>query len=388
MRYITGVHALNLRCRLETCGDWHCSALDWDKPEVRDTQTAFFGSYGIETGRTIPGHAGTCCVADHIRALLDLLVEGRFSPAQGMRKDFICNDAYDPEVFGQVVRMRALPHWQQISRFMGSEYGTRWLKFLGDAAAVRRIEARHRRIVRAIWVRRTSVDFLQFLNRESGAFVLRGRAALVLCWGLNRPAGTIELDGPPAGLEAHVRNWCALQHLDWQPSTGPAGSRRFLIAGTRPEQTLVIEAGQAPVQAMPVDEAALIGGIRVWGINRLARRLAMACLGQRRLEDLGDLCWLCNRHFEALEPATRETLVQVFAVHDRARLEYLLEQHPQGGAGAAWNAAVEAALIGAWAAAHDRLGIAIDDSDDLIQSGAAGGSDCGRRACANRPQSG
>lgn len=37
MLYITGVHALNIECELDTTGDWHTSALSWDAIKMRDT---------------------------------------------------------------------------------------------------------------------------------------------------------------------------------------------------------------------------------------------------------------------------------------------------------------------------------------------------------------
>jgi hypothetical protein len=72
MQYITGVHALNLPCSLET---------------------------------------------------------GVFSVAQGMNEAFICNDDYTDEVFGKVAMMKALPHWRDIDRFMGREYHSKWLDY-------------------------------------------------------------------------------------------------------------------------------------------------------------------------------------------------------------------------------------------------------------------
>ena len=48
-------------------------------------------------------------VANHIRALLDLLELGNFGLAQGMNKDFIGNDDYADEVFDKVAMMKTLP---------------------------------------------------------------------------------------------------------------------------------------------------------------------------------------------------------------------------------------------------------------------------------------
>ena len=47
MRYVTGMHALNLGNRSSTPGDWHFSAMDWTKPMLLDTDSSPFGMYDI-----------------------------------------------------------------------------------------------------------------------------------------------------------------------------------------------------------------------------------------------------------------------------------------------------------------------------------------------------
>jgi hypothetical protein len=133
MKYITGIHALNLPCSLLTCGDWHCSALKWEKLTYNESESSVFGDYGIEQHTDIPEHDGTYAVANHIRALLDLLELGNFSAAQGMNKDYICNDGYDAEVFEKVAMMIKLPQWDIIDCFMGSEYYSKWIDYKKQA---------------------------------------------------------------------------------------------------------------------------------------------------------------------------------------------------------------------------------------------------------------
>lgn len=93
MRYITGIHALNLPCKLETSGDWHISAIQWDFPKVKEEA-------------------------------------GLFSIAQGMNNDFICNSEYDNEIFDRVYEMKSLNNWQAISDFMAKEYKMKWINYL------------------------------------------------------------------------------------------------------------------------------------------------------------------------------------------------------------------------------------------------------------------
>ena len=130
MLYISGVHALNLECSLETCGDWHTSALRWKDIEFRESDGSVFGVWGIECGHKIPERSEDYMVANHIRALLDLIVEGKFSVARGMREDFICNEKYTPLVFDMVYRLKALENWENIRDFMKKEYKMSWLRYL------------------------------------------------------------------------------------------------------------------------------------------------------------------------------------------------------------------------------------------------------------------
>lgn len=127
--YITGHHALNLPCELSTCGDWHTSALRWDMPFIRNTADSIFGEYGIEKNKRIPESESVYYVANHIRAILDLLEIDRLTVAQGMRDDYICNDNYNGELFNQVIKLTAVPHWNKIDDLMKKEYKSHWLDY-------------------------------------------------------------------------------------------------------------------------------------------------------------------------------------------------------------------------------------------------------------------
>lgn len=129
MKYISLIHALNLSCKLDTFGDWHSTSLDWDNPKMLDTENSIWGEYGIEKSRTIPFKSGTYNVANHIRAILDMLYLQQFTVAQGMKDDFICTDKYDNEIFEKVLMLKSVPYWEQIDKFMTKEYLKKWISF-------------------------------------------------------------------------------------------------------------------------------------------------------------------------------------------------------------------------------------------------------------------
>lgn len=136
MKYITGIHALNLVCQLDTPGDWHQSALRWKDITYSDTSEGVFGEYGIEENHTIPEHEGVFCAANHIRALLDLIYMRKFSVAQGMKESFISDDKYTPEIFDHVYLLRNLSYWEEINDFMKKEYRVEWINFIKNQISV------------------------------------------------------------------------------------------------------------------------------------------------------------------------------------------------------------------------------------------------------------
>ena len=129
MKYITGIHALNLNCDLDTCGDWHQSGIQWERPTMMESDESIFGDYGLEYNKRIPEHNELYVTANHIRALLDLLYVGNFGYAQGMNDDFICNEKYDQEVFDKVILLKNQENWPDIDYFMTYEYREKWLDY-------------------------------------------------------------------------------------------------------------------------------------------------------------------------------------------------------------------------------------------------------------------
>lgn len=129
MKYLSGIYALNLPCKLDTDGDWHTSALDWNKIVFNESETSVFGLYGIEAERKIPDHQNTFYVANHIRAALDLLDEGKFSILQGLKDDFINNNQYTEELFNKILLLRNHKNWNDIDFFVLFEYRDTWIKY-------------------------------------------------------------------------------------------------------------------------------------------------------------------------------------------------------------------------------------------------------------------
>ena len=130
MLYISGIHALNIEDSLETCGDWHTSALQWERIDLLDSDKTIFKDWGIETDKSIPEHEELYNVANTLRAILDLMVKGSTGYLKGFRDDFICTDRYNQEFFEKVWMLRDLPHWEDINNLMKREFMFEWDNFV------------------------------------------------------------------------------------------------------------------------------------------------------------------------------------------------------------------------------------------------------------------
>ena len=131
MKYVTGIFALNLPCSLDTCGDWHSCSINWNNVDIRESNNSILKDYGIETNQSVKflDKSKKYNVANHIRALLDMLIIGNYGYAQGMKEDYICNDKYTKEIFNQVLKLKTLDNWTGINKFMTHEYKMKWLNY-------------------------------------------------------------------------------------------------------------------------------------------------------------------------------------------------------------------------------------------------------------------
>lgn len=133
MKYITGVFALNiLDTDTGTPGDWHASCLDWDHPQILDTNESIFETWGVYKNERCPTDITNNIVANNLRACADLVEHGCFEPVRGMRRDYIDDESYTEEFLSHIWELRNRPNWNAIDQFMGEEYTMSWLNWKSE----------------------------------------------------------------------------------------------------------------------------------------------------------------------------------------------------------------------------------------------------------------
>ena len=136
MKYISGIFALNIPCPLGTTGDWHRSSLTWNKLRLHESDDSVMKEKGIEKDVYVRELGGRYNVANHIRAIADLLDDGDYVTAEGMRNDYLDDDRrFDRTLFEYVYALRKTKSdrdWWRISLRVEQEYMLKWLKFLEE----------------------------------------------------------------------------------------------------------------------------------------------------------------------------------------------------------------------------------------------------------------
>jgi hypothetical protein len=140
MKYLTGIFALNIEDSLETCGDWHTSAMDWNKITLEESDNTIFKDYGIEINKSIPEHDEKYNVANTLRAVLDLMINNKLKYLKGFRNDFFCTDKYNNEFFSKVIQLRNLDNWEEINHLMKYEFFFEWTKYIKECEVNERLE--------------------------------------------------------------------------------------------------------------------------------------------------------------------------------------------------------------------------------------------------------
>lgn len=155
--YITGLYALNVQAPEETSGDWH-DVFHWQEGYDNPSQVTLGGSTEIDTtpiysgwgvyegkdrllamGLAVPSEAHEVYLANHTRAILDLLYRsltrwGRVLNLTGAATDWL--DTYEQGVFLLEQAEQLAPHFSEAAQ----DELRRWIE--GEAAELRAVYGR------------------------------------------------------------------------------------------------------------------------------------------------------------------------------------------------------------------------------------------------------
>lgn len=325
MEYITGIPALNVLCSLETPGDWHAPSVDWPSIQLYDSDMMFFKNYGIERNKTIPENTKKFNVANHIRAILDLLELDNFAYLKGMRNNFIETDKYDDEIFNKVYSMKVLPHWKRIDDFMEKEYMLKWI-FYKQYIENRMLNKNSNHKEDTNWqIKHKSVmsDFLKYLNSSSTDYILKGGTGLMFCYGLNRFSENIDLDGVNKNkIKKIIDSFCTRNNYPYRIAKDTDTTKRFFIHYGNIGHPLKIEVSFRSL--IKNSDYIRKNDILIYPINELMTYKLDAYNSRDTLRDLYDIVFIAKNYWNDLETITHRRIENALSYKGLEHFNYIL----------------------------------------------------------------
>lgn len=321
MKYITGIESLNLSCKLNTCGDWHNTLVNWNNLHFRESNDSIFGNWGIEVGREVNGKVIN--VANHLRAILDLMVDGHTNYLKFFYKDFIGTDKYNKDLFDKVIMLKNRENWTEINKLMQHEFMSDWDEYVGNSYKKEEVgindRDKHYRLM---------VEFLKYINEVSSGFVFKGGTSLMMCYGLTRFSEDLDFDGFDKNFIKYTESFIELgkKHYNtlWMRVGKDTDTVKRVFIHFGEEKPLKIEVSYRKPRLFP-NEDTFINGIHVYNIDSLFRMKLGAFQGRDKIRDLFDITYVYNKYKGSLSSLSIEMLVNALSVKGLDQFDYLMK---------------------------------------------------------------
>lgn len=168
-------------------------------------------------------------------------------------------------------------------------------------------------------------DFLQYLNRYSGNYILKGGTALMFHYGLPRFSEDIDLDSNDAySIRTIMDKFCKQYGYTYNIKKDTDFTLRFMLKFALEYNPLKIEISfrrsDIPSSAYIIDD-----NVKVYNIDSLAS-LKIGAYGQRdKIRDLFDCSFIVNNYYDKLSFNTVNSYISTFQHKGLDQLDYLVE---------------------------------------------------------------
>ena len=167
--------------------------------------------------------------------------------------------------------------------------------------------------------------FLNYLNANSGRFVLKGGTALHLCYNLDRFSEDIDLDGREKGLPALISEFCHNNGYAYRIAKESDTVERCFINYGNVGKPLKIEASYRR-KDIPPDEIKKINNILVYDIEPICLMKCAAYAGRDKIRDLYDLAFICNNYFDLLSEQAKAVMRNTVEYKGIEQFDYVIRE--------------------------------------------------------------
>ena len=186
---------------------------------------------------------------------------------------------------------------------------------LKSAVSINDCKLEHRKIINS---------FLEYLNNSSDSYILKGGAALFICYKSDRFSENIKLDSNKSNIKNIVDAYCKNNNYSYYTSKETDSIKKYMINYGNYNNPLEIELSLRN-REINNSEVSTIDGIKVYNINTLCIMKAIAYVYREKIRDLYDLTFIVNNYFENLDQQTINIVQKNIEYNGIERLDYLIQ---------------------------------------------------------------
>lgn len=199
-------------------------------------------------------------------------------------------------------------------------------------------------------------DFLQYLNRYTHNYILKGGTALMFHYGLNRFSEDIDLDSTDQhSIKNIMEQYCKKNNFQFNHKKNTATTSRFMVNFDADCSPLKIEVSFRNSNIFP-SSYKISDGVAVYNIESLASFKILAFAQRDRLRDLFDCAYIINNYFDQLSFSVINSYIESFNRKGIEHFDYIVSQ--QNDPLIDENALAESFFLSAW----DKLGLLKQES--------------------------
>lgn len=167
--------------------------------------------------------------------------------------------------------------------------------------------------------------FLQYLNKQTDGYILKGGTSLLYCYNLDRFSEDIDLDARTnKSIKKIIDSFCISTDCKYRIAKDTDTVKRFMINYGNDAKPLKIEISYRR-KYIDENEVTKINGINVYNINEICLMKANAYSGRDKIRDLYDICFLCNNYWNYLSEYVKKTVRIAIEYKGLEQFEYIIK---------------------------------------------------------------
>lgn len=167
-------------------------------------------------------------------------------------------------------------------------------------------------------------SLLQYINKMSDRFVLKGGTALMLGYGLDRFSEDIDLDGFDRKIGQFIEKYCDLNDLECHCIKNTSTVIRYMIKYNEKNNPLKVEVS---FKEKNLDENKFekIDDINIYNINNLLIMKNNAYNHRDKIRDLYDIVFILNNYKEQINEYVLDVIKDSFTHKGLEQFDYLIQ---------------------------------------------------------------